>query len=226
MKFFKITIFVFFALYILSCGKNDQNDDEQQAKPIEKTAIPQNIKQTHSKSRTKNADSIKAVKRSIFTNKTYKKKEVDSTMVHEKTPIAEIKKVATEAPRSNKFEQSFFYIKKILADCKVGETVTQKDLSKNYNIPKDAIKLVKSIKKVSDNEIDVKWKSSWLIEKVSDAKLKDGILKVNFKDNKMYTSGDAIGIKYDDKMYTNLVITGHIARIPTVKGFYWQIGKE
>lgn len=87
------------------------------------------------------------------------------------------------------------------------------------------MKLVKSVTKTAPDELDIKWKSTWLVEKISDAKFKDGKLKVRFDKNKMYASGGAIGIKYEKKMYTNLVLTGRAAYIPTVKGFYWQIGK-
>ena len=110
--------------------------------------------------------------------------------------------------------------------CKTGETLTQEELSKNLEIPKDAIKLVKSITKISENEIEIKWNSTWLVEKISDAKFTDGRLKVRFSDNKMYTSGNAIGIKYEKKIYTDLVVYGRAAHIPSVKGFYWQIGKD
>ena len=44
--------------------------------------------------------------------------------------------------------------------------------------------------------------STWLVEKISDAKFTDGRLKVRFSDNKMYTSGNAIGIKYEKKIYS------------------------
>jgi hypothetical protein len=104
--------------------------------------------------------------------------------------------------------------------------MTQKELETNYNIPEEGIQLVKSLTKISENELDVKWKSTWFIEKMSDAKFKDGRLKVRFDKNKMYTSGNAIAIKYDKKMYTDLILIGRAAYIPTVKGFYWQIGKD
>ena len=121
---------------------------------------------------------------------------------------------------------SNFTIQKILNGCKTGETLTQEELSKNLEIPKDAIKLVKSITKISEDEIEIMWNSTWLVEKISDAKFTDGRLKVRFSDNKMYTSGNAIGIKYEKKIYTDLVVYGRAAHIPSVKGFYWQIGKD
>ena len=104
--------------------------------------------------------------------------------------------------------------------------MTQKELETNYNIPKEGIQLVKSITKISQDELDIKWKSTWLLEKMSDAKFKDGRLKVRFDKNKMYTSGGAIAIKYEKKLYTDLYLIGRSAYIPTVKGYYWQIGKD
>jgi len=134
-----------------------------------------------------------------------------------KAPKTTTKKVA--AP-------SNYTIQKILNGCEIGETLTQDDLSKHLEIPKDAIKLVKSVTKISEDEIDVKWNSTWAVEKLSDAKFKDGILKARFINNSVYISGGAIGIKYDRKIYTDLVVTGRKAHIPSVKGFYWKIGRD
>lgn len=223
MKFYKKIFFVFIVLFLFSCGKNDKEEDKE---AIETTIIPARAEHNDTLIKAKKKDSIKVIKRSILTSKNYKKKEVDSTILNKNTPVNKSVKLSPQTLIDSNYDTSFFYIKKILADCKVGQTFTQKELSENYNIPKDAIKLVKSIKKLSDDEIDIKWKSTWLIGKMSDAKLKDGKLKVKFQEDRVYTSGDAIGIKYNDKMYTDLIITGLTARIPTVKGFYWQIGKE
>ncbi|MEN2413967.1 hypothetical protein [Flavobacterium mesophilum] len=120
---------------------------------------------------------------------------------------------------------NFVNIRKILANCKMGQTMTQKQLTENFEIPEEAVKLVKSVTKTAENEIAVKWQSTWFVEKVSDAELEDGKMKVVFKANKMYTSGNAIGIKYNRKIYTDLVIVGRSAYIPSVKGYKWQIGK-
>lgn len=120
---------------------------------------------------------------------------------------------------------NFINIRKILDNCKMGQTMTQKELTQNFEIPEEAVKLVKSVTKTAENELSVKWKSTWLVEKVSDAELEDGKMKVKFKANKMYMSGNAIGIKYNRKIYTNLIIVGRSAYIPSVKGYSWQIGR-
>ncbi|MFC4476599.1 hypothetical protein [Flavobacterium chungangensis] len=137
---------------------------------------------------------------------------------------------AASAPISVKKEVNeellnFVNVRKILAKCKIGETITQKQLTEHFEIPEEAVKLVKSVTKTAENELALKWQSTWLVEKVSDAELEDGKMKVVFKANKMYTSGNAIGIKYNRKIYTNLVIVGRSAYIPSVKGYSWQIGR-
>lgn len=126
---------------------------------------------------------------------------------------------------SNESLLSFVNLRKILTGSKIGQTLTQKQLTQSFEIPEEAVKLVKSITKTAEDEIAVKWRSTWLVEKVSDAKFKDGLMKITFKANKLYMSGSAIGIKYDKKIYTDLVIIGRSAYIPSVKGYSWEIGK-
>lgn len=115
--------------------------------------------------------------------------------------------------------------KKLISECKTGETLTQKDLIENHNIPAEGIKLIKSITKTAEDEIEIKWKSTWFIERISDANFTDAKMKIKFEANKMYTSGKAIGIKYKKKVYTDLIIIGTKAYIPSVKGYHWKIGK-
>jgi len=127
--------------------------------------------------------------------------------------------------QENKSLMTFDNLKKILTLSKIGETLDRKQLSENFEIPREAVTLVKSITKTSEDEIAIKWRSTWLVEKISDAKFKDGLMKITFKANKLYTSGTAIGIKYDKKIHNELVIIGRSAYIPGVKGYSWQIGK-
>lgn len=118
------------------------------------------------------------------------------------------------------------YFKKFISECKTGETLTQKELIENHNIPADGIKLIKSITKTAEDEIEIKWKSTWFIERISDAKFTDAKMKIKFEANKMYTSGKAIGIKYNKKVYNDLIIIGTKAYIPSVKGYHWKIGND
>ena len=138
---------------------------------------------------------------------------------HTPSPTISIKKQVNEELLN------FVNVRKILDKCKMGQTMTQKQLTEHFEIPEEAVKLVKSVTKTAENELSVKWQSTWLVEKVSDAELEDGKMKVVFKANKMYTSGNAIGIKYNRKIYTDLVIVGRSAYIPSVKGYHWKIGK-
>ena len=144
---------------------------------------------------------------------------IDSSQTEKEDNIAKI-----ENELSNQLI-SFTNIRKILSGAEIGETLTQKELIDNFEIPKGAVKLVKSITKTAEDEIALKWRSTWFLEKVSDAKLRDGRMKIKFVANKMYTSGKAIGIKYNKKIYNDLVIIGQSAYIPNVKGYHWQIGK-
>lgn len=148
----------------------------------------------------------------------------DKPEIHNLQTAEENNQVDEKQP--NKAFMTFSNLKKILSNSEVGDTLTQKELTQDLEIPKEAVKIVKSITKTAEDEIAVKWKSTWLLEKVSDAKFKDGVMKITFKANKLYTSGTAIGIKYEKKIYNNLVIIGSSAYIPSVKGYSWQIGKK
>lgn len=214
---------------VISCGKNKESEEhelEQQKEPhYEQNTSPTLELQKNDITFESPEDSIKAVKRSILRKQNFKKKE--QAEKSEDNPIETPETTTPSIPTAQKAKApSFVYIKKILNECKIGVTMTQEDLQANFNIPKEAIQLVKTVTKISDNELDVKWKTTWLVEKMSDAKFKDGRLKVRFEKNRMYTSGGAIGIKYEKKMYTDLYLIGRSAYIPTVKGFYWQIGKD
>lgn len=132
--------------------------------------------------------------------------------------------IIEKEPGNEKF-LGITYFRKFLSDCKTGEIVTQKELIENHNVPAEGIRLIKSITKTAEDEIEVKWKSTWFVERISDAKFTDAKIKIKFEANKMYTSGKAIGIKYNKKIYTDLIIIGNSAYIPSVKGYHWKIGK-
>ncbi|OOG74534.1 hypothetical protein [Flavobacterium sp. A45] len=228
----KIIISFIFLASIISCGKNKENEEhelEQTKEPNYEQKTPENPEiQKKDTIYVNPEDSIKAVKHSILRKQNFKKKEQTGKSEDNLIEIPEIAAPSTpDVPAVKKAKApSFVYIKKILNECEIGKTMTQEDLQHQFNIPKEAIQLVKTVTKISENELDIKWKSTWLIEKMSDAKFKDGRLKVRFEKNKMYTSGGAIGIKYEKKMYTDLYLIGRSAYIPTVKGYYWQIGKD
>ena len=228
-------IFLFLIVFILiGCGKNKESEEhqlEQKNEPSfdEHVVTDSTEMQDNQVIYDNPQDSIKAVKHSILREKKYKKMKMDSLAVAnvDKPEVLPSTEINAEKPKIKKSRApSFVYIKKILTECETGVTMTQEDLEAKFKIPKEAIKLVKSVTKVGPYELDVKWKSTWLVEKVSDAKFNDGKLKVRFEGNKMYTSGGAISIKYEKKLYSDLVLIGRSAHIPTVKGFYWQLGND
>jgi hypothetical protein len=229
---YKKSLLIIFAFSVISCGKNDRNNEvplvnteqKRQLGNEQKLSVNSEIQKNDSIYQTAE-DSKRETKESVLKNK-YKKKKQIVTADGKIVEIPKIQTIPNEPVTQKTVVPSFVYIKKILKDCKIGVPMTQKELKTNYNIPEEGIQLVKSLTKISENELDVKWKSTWLIEKMSDAKFKDGLLKVRFDKNKMYTSGGAIAIKYEKKMYTDLILIGRSAYIPTVKGFYWQIGKD
>lgn len=215
---------------LVSCGKNEDEKtirDSQKKEVPRKKVITKNSTQLQDNSSFQtHTDSIKSVKESVLTKQKIKKKQGVAPEQQPTTLKTADKTLTTKTKAKKITASSFVYLKKILENCKIGEPMTQEDLETKFKIPKEAMKLVKSVTKTAENELDVKWKSTWLVEKVSDAKFNDGKIKMRFDNNKMYMSGGAIGIKYENKMYTDLILIGRSAYIPTVKGYHWQIGKD
>lgn len=155
-----------------------------------------------------------------------------SVQIAEQAPQSKTEKKAAKSVSKNSKKTAaapanykiYNNLKSLLGSLKVGQTMTKEQLVATKKVPDDALKIVRSVSKVSENELDVKWKSKWLLESVSDVELKDGRVKVDFGKGLVYTSGSAIGIDYNDKVYTKLVIKGDRAYIPTVKKYSWKIG--
>lgn len=225
MKKIGIIILLSITYFILGCTNDTKKQPKREMiasvnklKPAsEKKFKISSLEKSEVKSLEKNSNSYK--KDNFSTDKEtesrpenlYLHTDTDNNPISEKEP--------------SKSLMTFDNLKKILSNSEIGDTFTQKELTQDLEIPKEAVKIIKSITKTAEDEIAVKWKSTWLLEKVSDAKFKDGVMKITFKANKLYTSGTAIGIKYEKKIYNNLVIIGSSAYIPSVKGYSWQIGK-
>jgi hypothetical protein len=227
MIYYKKIFIALLFLSIVSCGKNDKNSEaptvNTEQKTEQETAIKPDLQERDSIYESV-SDSIRATKESVLRKSNYKRKS--TAKINTDGKVIETTETSTTPgkPQPQKTTiPSFVYLKKILKKCKTGVPMTQKELQTNFDIPEEAIRIVKSVTKISDNELDIKWKSTWLVEKMSDAKFKDGRLKVRFDKNKMYTSGNAIGIKHEKTTYTDLILIGRSAYIPTVKGFYWEI---
>ncbi|MWB95657.1 hypothetical protein GON26_14920 [Flavobacterium sp. GA093] len=231
-KHYSLSI-LFISCLFLSCGK-DEKKQQQKNIVVSKKSTESLISKAKD---TLVTDTIPGIPNDSVIAKSVLKKTVSEKEITERKPNSKGKKkkaknpdtIADQTPEAENSQTekvaSFIYFRKMLADCKIGQTLTQKELTKNYNIPKDGIKLIKSITKIAEDEIAIKWHKTWFVEKVSDAKFNDASMKVSFKENKMYTSGNAIGIKFNQKTYTDLIIIGSNAYIPSVKGYHWQIGK-
>ncbi|GEM54754.1 hypothetical protein B0A58_08850 [Flavobacterium branchiophilum NBRC 15030 = ATCC 35035] len=121
-------------------------------------------------------------------------------------------------------------LRKVLKSAKVNETITSKDLVSKYGVPSDAASLINSFTKLSDSSIKIDWVSGlnpkmMLVNGVSDAIFKDGNINiVPLKNGTIQISGNGIGIKYQGKVYNNLIINNNSATIPNVKGMSWKIG--
>ncbi|AYN06286.1 hypothetical protein EAG11_20600 [Flavobacterium sp. 140616W15] len=197
-----------------SCNKNDRKQLLQSTSNV--TEKIKNISNSAIETITSVKDSI--TKTIVASGNIKNNKTITEETISSKDSIG-IESIETEKLKG------FTYFKKLLSTCKTGETLTQKELIENHNIPKDGVKLIKSITKTAEDEIDIKWNSTWFIEKISDAKFADARIKIKFEANKMHTSGKAIGIKHNKKIYNDLIIIGTSAYIPSVKGYHWKIGK-
>ncbi|MBF4473682.1 hypothetical protein [Flavobacterium sp. HJJ] len=71
----------------------------------------------------------------------------------------------------------------------------------------------------------MKWQTTYVVEKNSEAKFNDGRLKVSFKKTKKMHKA-VLKVLNTKKMHPNLYLVGRSAHIPSVKGYYCQIGKE
>jgi hypothetical protein len=214
MKNYNTILLIFILCCLISCNKNDRD---------------QLLKST-----TNVSDKIKDISKSTIETITSVKDSITKTIgtpskIKNNKTTTEEAIVLKDSIGIENFEneklKGFTYFKKLLSTCKTGETLTQKELIENHNIPKDGVRLIKSITKTAEDEIDIKWNSTWFVEKISDAKFADARMKIKFEANKMYTSGKAIGIKYNKRIYNDLIIIGTSAYIPSIKGYHWKIGK-
>ncbi|HSD06260.1 hypothetical protein [Flavobacterium sp.] len=116
-------------------------------------------------------------------------------------------------------------LRNLLKNGQIGKSYTKNELIANFKFPKEAVDLIKHVTYIGQNKLYFKWGSTWFVEKVSDAEFKNDTLVFVFKQNRTYVSGGAIGIKYNKKIYTELILNNGAAYIPTVKGYHWDIGK-
>lgn len=224
MKKTNLILLFSISCFLYSCGSDDKKQPNAKIYPVSslKPAPQKRLDPIPSKIAVAedNDTNSPISKKKIFT--------VTKPIVTAETPIAKTtptEKTLAPVKKEENDLMTFVNLRKIFSGTKIGQTMSQKDLTQNFKIPEEAVKLVKNVTRTAHDELAVKWRSTWLVEKVSDAELEDGNMKVRFQANKMFMSGKAIGIKYNRKVYNDLIIIGHSAYIPSVKGYHWQIGK-
>jgi len=223
---YQILFLVLLLINLNSCGK----DDEEKANTLNKNK--DSVNGTSLDTNTTSATEINASENNAINqikNKFSAKSRNKNARISTSDTInnrEEIKPNETNSNNSTSANDSYYLpLRRFLEISKIGVPITKKELAEQYNIPKEGLKLIKSITKTAEDKLFIKWNSNWLIEKFSDARLKDDTVKIHFHEDKLYISGNAIGIKYNKKIYTDLILKGNLAYIPDVKGFHWQIGK-
>lgn len=222
----KIYLLILFCVtyFFFSCGNDEKKQPKKVIQPVNKlTPVAIKKKPKISSNSIIAPRDIESQKTNSQNNFTVKNKIEPISASPD--PLNKTEKPVDIKKEVNDKLVNFVNLRKIFEKCKLGQTLSQKQLTENFEIPKEAVKLVKSVTRTAENELAVKWQSTWFVEKVSDAELEDGKMIVKFKANKMYMSGNAIGIKYNRKIYNDLVIIGRSAYIPSVKGYSWQIGR-
>lgn len=117
-------------------------------------------------------------------------------------------------------------LKNLFKNGEIGKTYSKEALIKEYNFPKESLGFVKKVTYTSHNTLYFHWGSTWFIERISDAKFKNGPMIFDFKKDRTLIKGGAIGIKYNKKTHTELIIKNGNAYIPSVKGYRWEIKKQ
>lgn len=203
----------FFPIFLLFlCCNNAENKNELPKK--KNTKVLENIKN----------DSLKISSKKIILTKDFQteSKQDDEKNKHNHTEI----NASVQHKEVLIFEKQLDSpLKKLLKYGEIGKTYSKKELIEHYNFPKKSLDFVKNITYKGNNTLYFKWGSTWFIEKISDAKFQNGNLTFDFKKNRTHIKGGAIGIKYNKKIYTELVLKNDRAYIPSVKGFYWEIKK-
>jgi hypothetical protein len=221
MKYFKIVFSFLLLIALISCGgrneskenNKDETDTTETSKIVPDTLDVETPKDTTTINSTNenyntSTDSINNTKNS---NKNNIDKKSSKTIT---SPAAKKAEAVINSPLRN-----------LLNNAQVGKTYTKSELIELYKFPKEAVDLIKHVTYVGQNRLYFKWGSTWIVEKVSDAKFKNDTMIIAFKQNKTYVSGGAIGIKYNKKIYTELILNNGSAYIPSVKGYHWDIGK-
>lgn len=237
MKIFKIIFSSIFLASLISCGKNE---------PKEKDEIETNYTQT-SNINTETAITNTEDTENTESNTGTESNETEETDINSDSGLAAaIKRQILNSNSSNaqnnnpnlsqngltptiteKNAEAIINspLRNLLKNAQMGKSYSKNELIEDYKFPKEAVDLIKQVTCVGQNKLYFKWGSTWFVEKVSDAKFENDTMIFTFKKNRTYVSGGAIGIKYNKKIYTELILNNGSAYIPSVKGYHWEINK-
>ena len=221
MKYYKLLLSLSFLFILISCGGRNEPEEKNKkennlsetSKLIKDSTIEENLAFNSETNST-----IENPSTSSSSSKTPRKSN--------QTSFNEQKDKIILTPEEKKVEAVINSpLRNLLKNAQAGESYSKKELIEQYKFPKEAVDLIKQVTCIGPNKFYFKWGSIWFVEKVSDAKFKNDTLIFTFKQNKTYVSGGAIGIKYNKKIYTELILNNGAAYIPTVKGYHWDINK-
>lgn len=237
MKIFKIIFSSIFLASLISCGKNE---------PKEKDEIETNYTQT-SNINTETAITNTEDTENTESNTGTESNETEETDINSDSGLAAaIKRQILNSNSSNaqnnnpnlsqngltptiteKNAEAIINspLRNLLKNAQMGKSYSKNELIEDYKFPKEAVDLIKQVTCVGQNKLYFKWGSTWFVEKVSDAKFENDTMIFTFKKNRTYVSGGAIGIKYNKKIYTELILNNGSAYIPSIKGYHWEINK-
>lgn len=237
MKNFKIIFSFIFLVSLISCGKNEPEENEgietnyTQTSNIKVENATTNEGSTDTETTTENTEIEEtdldsdsglaaAIQRQISNSNTSNHENT-----HNENPSQAQARLTDTPTEKNATIITNSPLRNLLRNAQIGKSYTKKELIEEYKFPKEAVDLIKHVTCVGPNKLYFKWGSTWLVEKVSDAEFENDTLIFTFKKNKTYVSGGAIGIKYNKKIYTELMLNNGSAYIPSVKGYHWEINK-
>ena len=237
-NFKKIFLFTFLTS-LISCGKNEPEGAEEietnytQTSNITSDTAITNTENTETEAKTESINTeteetetdsdsglAAAIQRQIPASQTSEHENTQNNSIN----VEQI--VVTTAPTGKDAEVVINSpLRNLLRNGQIGKSYSKRELIEEYKFPKQAVDLIKHVTCVGPNKLYFNWGSTWLVEKVSDAEFENDTMIFVFKKNKTYVSGGAIGIKYNKKIYTELILNNGAAYIPTVKGYHWDINK-
>lgn len=234
MKIFKIIFSYIFLTSLISCGKNEPKEKDKietnytQTSNINTVTTISDTENTESNTGTKSNETEEtdidsdsglaaAIKRQILNS--------NSSNAQNNNPNLSQNGLTPTITEKNAEAIINSPLRNLLKNAQMGKSYSKNELIEDYKFPKEAVDLIKQVTCVGQNKLYFKWGSTWFVEKVSDAKFENDTMIFTFKKNRTYVSGGAIGIKYNKKIYTELILNNGSAYIPSVKGYHWEINK-